>query len=73
MTVAGNDLASFKSGPEVVRDSLVTEIATDLFLHLLQPIKNFLVGSAMAVSVLAFPGEMKKGEHTSRVADRLGR
>lgn len=57
MTVTGNDLARFQSGPEVVRDSLVTEVATDLFLHFLQPIENFLVGSTMTVSVVAFQGK----------------
>lgn len=46
MAVAGDDLSAFQSGPEVVRNGLVAEIATDLFLHLLQPIEDFLIGSA---------------------------
>ena len=46
MAIAGNNLSGFKSGPEVVCNGLVAEIAADLLFHLLQPIKDFLVGSA---------------------------
>ena len=51
VTVAGNDLSRFESGPEVVRNSFVTQVAADLLLHLLQPIEDLLVGTARVVSV----------------------
>lgn len=50
--IAGNDLSRFQSGPEIVRNGLVAEIAADLLLHLLQPVEDFLVGSANTVSGL---------------------
>ena len=57
MTIAGDDLSRSESGPEIVRDGLVTEVAADLFLHLLQPIEDFLVGSARTVSVVGLKGK----------------
>ena len=53
MAIARNDLSGFQSGPEVIRNGLVAEIAADLLLHLLQPVEDFLVGSAKAVSDVA--------------------
>lgn len=50
MAIARNDLSRFQSGPEVVRNGFVAEIAADLLLHLLQPVEDFLVGSAQIVS-----------------------
>ena len=50
MAIARNDLSGFESGPEIVRDGLVAEIVTDLLLHLLQPVEDFLVGSAKVIS-----------------------
>ena len=51
VTVAGNDLSRFESGPEVVRNSFVTQVAADLLLHFLQPIEHLLVGTARVISV----------------------
>lgn len=50
VAIARNDLSGFESGPEIVRDGLVAEIVTDLLLHLLQPVEDFLVGSANVIS-----------------------
>ena len=56
MAIAGNDLSRFQSGPEIVRNGLVAEIATNLLLHLLQPVEDFLIGSAKLVSGVCFGG-----------------
>ena len=50
MAIAGNNLSRFQRGPEVVCNGLVAEIAANLRLHLLQPVEDFLVGSAKMIS-----------------------
>ena len=45
VAVAGDDLAGFEGRPEVVFDALVAEVAADGFLHLLEPVEDFLVGA----------------------------
>ena len=43
VTIAWNDLARVEGRPEVVLDALVREIVSNLGLHLLQPVQDFLI------------------------------
>jgi hypothetical protein len=47
MSITGNNLTTFKGGPDVFFDSLVRCILTDLCLHLAEPDKHFLIGKAV--------------------------
>ena len=44
VSVTGDNTASVESGPEVVLDRLIAKVATNGLLHLLEPVKDFLVG-----------------------------
>ena len=66
VAIAGNDLSRFQSRPEVFCDGIVTEITADLFLHLLKPVKDFLVGSAIMVSIGGFLGHARKTHRPCR-------
>ena len=71
VSIAGNDLSGLQGGPEVFRNGLITEIAADLLLHLLQPVEDFLIGSVRTVSGLVL--QDGRGRRTGRAADQLGR
>ena len=47
MAVTGDDLAAFEGGPDILLDSLVRSVLTDLALHLAEPDEDFLVGKTM--------------------------
>lgn len=71
VAVAGNDLSRLESGPEVVRNSFVTKVATDLLLHFLQPIEDLLVGTTEGIS---FRSQSRGNrERTGRATGLLGR
>lgn len=44
VTVARNNTAGIEGRPEVVLDGLVAKVVSNGFLHLSEPVKNFLVG-----------------------------
>ena len=47
VTVTGDNLASLQGAPDVLLDSLVSGVFTDLGLHLPQPDENLLIGETM--------------------------
>jgi hypothetical protein len=50
VAIAGDDLPSLESGPEIVLDGLITKIVTNRLLHLLEPEENFLVSPGRIIS-----------------------
>lgn len=54
VSITGDDTAGVESGPKVVLDRLVADIATNGLLHLLEPVKHLLVGPVEFVRVRRF-------------------
>lgn len=47
VAISRNNLASLKSGPEVIGDSLVAKIVANGSLHLCEPVQDFLIGKTV--------------------------
>lgn len=62
VTVARNNTASVQGGPEVIFNGLVTEVVADSFLHLTEPVQDFLVGQSVEGTSKTVQTS-SKGEH----------
>jgi len=62
VAVARNNTTSVQGGPEVILNGLVAEVVADSFLHLAEPVQNFLVGQSVERTSKAVQTS-SKGEH----------
>lgn len=67
VTVTGNDTASVKSIPEVLLNVLLSDVRANLGLHLENPLKNLLVGTAVkgTSKTVKTSGKRKEGRRKS--------